>query len=148
MVDPNHVLRFWNLEADAIALVSARANTHWRVQCGTRAYILRAYSTARSSDSIDYEIAVLRYLRDHRWPVAVPIREVTWNGDHAFALFPNLPGSSRVPESGGDMRTRGRTLAEMHQALAVLSTRLRQRPGWQRADEVVTCAAGDASRTH
>jgi Ser/Thr protein kinase RdoA (MazF antagonist) len=143
MVDPSHVLRSWNLDADGIALVSARANIHWRVRRGTRAYILRAYSTGRSSDSIGYELVVLRYLHDLGWPVAVPVREVIWNEDRAFALFPALPGSSRLPESSGDMRTRGRTLATIHEALAPLSTRLTQRPGWQRADEVVTSAAWD-----
>jgi Ser/Thr protein kinase RdoA (MazF antagonist) len=143
VMNTREVLRSWDVIPDSVSLVigrsnDARSNAHWRIHSGAQVFVLRGYRAGMTSRSIDYEIAVLRHLRDRCWPVAVPVTAPVWRENRAFVLFPLLPGTPRLREDVQHMRTRGRILAALHQDLEPLVEVLGQRPGWRRADEVLT----------
>ncbi len=130
------VLGMWNIAPDHVSLIKAKGNTHWRVQRGREAFILRMYRRGQTGSSIRYELNILRRLHDRGWPVAADVDGVVWREDSAFVLFPLLPGHSHVPENDQRRRQRGRILAELHCELGAL-TGLGQRSGWRQVDEVV-----------
>jgi Ser/Thr protein kinase RdoA (MazF antagonist) len=136
---PAEVLRDWTLAPDRISLISSDGNIHWRVAQRGDAFIVRRYRTGQSLAAIEYELRILRHLHERGWPVAAPVREVSWWDDAAFALFPALTGSVR-DESSIDRRERGRILARLHHDLGSLDAR-RQRDGWLRVDEVAATGA-------
>jgi Ser/Thr protein kinase RdoA (MazF antagonist) len=142
------VLGQWDLTPDRVRRISARSNTHWRIQRGTDAFVLRRYRPGQTAASIRYELEVLGHLHARGWPVAMPIDGVRWHRGRAFVLFPSLPGRARARgtrETDQHRRERGRILARLHRDLDSL-TRHGQRDGWQRADEVVLAEEQWAAR--
>ena len=130
------VLGMWNIAPDHVSLIKAKGNTHWRVQRGREAFVLRMYRRGQTGSSIRYELDILRSLHDRGWPVAADVDGVVWREDSAFVLFPLLPGCPHTPENDQRQRQRGRILAELHCELVALAG-LGQRSGWRQVDEVV-----------
>ena len=130
------VLGMWNIAPDHVSLIKAKGNTHWRVQHGREAFVLRMYRRGQTGSSIRYELDILRRLHDRGWPVAAAVDGVVWRDGSAFVLFPLLPGHPHTPENDQRRRRRGRILAELHCELGALAC-LGQRSGWRRVDEVV-----------
>lgn len=126
----------WNIVPDHVSLINVRGNTHWAVQRGRAAFILRMYGRGQTGSSIKYELDILRHLHDRGWPVAADADGVVWCGGSAFVLFPRLSGRPHLPEDERQRRQRGRILAELHRELGAL-VGFGQRSGWERADEVV-----------
>jgi len=130
------VLGMWNIAPDHVSLIKAKGNTHWRVQLGREAFVLRMYRRGQTGSSIKYELDILRRLHDRGWPVAAAVDDVVWREGSAFVLFPLLPGHPHMPENDQRRRQRGRILAELHCELGALAG-LGQRSGWRQVDEVV-----------
>jgi Ser/Thr protein kinase RdoA (MazF antagonist) len=67
------VLGMWNIAPDHVSLIKAKGNTHWRVQRGREAFVLRMYRRGQTGSSIRYELDILRRLHDRGWPVAADV---------------------------------------------------------------------------
>jgi len=130
------VLGMWNISPAHVSLIKAKGNTHWRVQRGREAFILRMYRQGQTGSSIRYELDILRGLHERGWPVAADVDGVVWRENSAFVLFPLLPGHPQMPDNDQRRRRRGRILAELHFELGDLAA-LGQRNGWRQVDEVV-----------
>jgi len=137
------ILGMWKIAPDHVSLINARGNTHWKVQCRSESFVLRIYGRRQTASSIQYELDILRRLRDRGLPVAAAIDGVAQYEGSAFVLFPLLPGRPHPRENERQRRQRGRILAELHHELGALAD-LGQRIGWRQADEVV---AGGESRS-
>jgi Ser/Thr protein kinase RdoA (MazF antagonist) len=138
-------LKMWNVKPDHVSLINARGNTHWRVQRGRETFVLRMYGPRQTGSSIQYELDILRRLRDRGSPVAAAVDGMAQYDGSAFVLFPLLPGRPHLRESKRQRRQRGRILAELHHELGALAG-LGQRIGWRQADEVV--AEGESRIGH
>src|SRR6266542_4157025 len=93
------VLGMWNIAPDHVSLIKAKGNTHWRVQRGREAFILRMYRRGQTGSSIRYELNILRRLHDRGWPVAADFDCGVCRDDSPFVLFPRRPCVPPVPEN-------------------------------------------------
>lgn len=124
-------------------LLSQRVNTHWRVESGRGAAVLRRYGADVTEHGINYELRVADQLAAAGWPVP-PVFEppIRWHG-RWWALFGLLPG---LPRNGpGEDRRRGRLLAEVHATTSTFPAV--HRVGWPPVREAVfDPQLGDALR--
>jgi aminoglycoside phosphotransferase (APT) family kinase protein len=119
-----------------IDYLGGRSNEHWLVESEGSRLVLRGYSP-EPFDDIDYELAVLRRLRDLGWPVPVAVEEPIYRGGRTWCLFTWLPGACRPSvNSAEEKRTRGRLLAALHDSTARMAG-IGQRGGFGRSDAMI-----------
>lgn len=131
---PREIRQAWGLRVETF--LGGRSNLHWQVSSGDRRLVLRRCGNGDLSE-VAYELRVLQRLDACGWAVPVPVEEPLVRQGHTWCLFTWLPGvAPEAPDRLADQRARGRLLAELHGDLETL-TDLGQRPGWQRAEDVV-----------
>lgn len=131
-IDP-HVLGEWRLAP--VEFVGGRRNHHWRVEREGEPAVLRRYAAMQGD--INYELEVLHRLRGSGWPVPKLLEQPAVFGSAYWGLFSLLPGAPTTRTGSAEERTRGRLLAELHNATASLAD-LGQRDGFQRTDTIIT----------
>jgi Ser/Thr protein kinase RdoA (MazF antagonist) len=128
----HEILSEWKLSR--IRSLGGRVNHHWLVHQGDRQVVLRRYSELHTD--IEYELTVMRILRDCGWPVPVPLSAPRCSRGVWWCLFSFLPGHPTSVTGDKEQRSRGRLLAELHQATAMIND-LGQRDTYGRADSIV-----------
>lgn len=130
----HEVMPHWGMTP--INYLGGRSNEHWLVESGGSRLVLRGYAS-ELFDDIDYELAVLRGLREQGWPVSVPVEEPVHLGGRTWRVFTWLPGVCRPSTDGSEeKRARGRLLAELHDSTARIAG-MGQRGGFGRSDELI-----------
>ena len=97
--------------------------------------MVRGYSDG-AFPHIGYELEVLARLDEAGWPVPAAVEEPVQIDGRTWGLFKFLPGTCRTNNDSKDRRTRGRLLAELHEATASLAA-MGQRRGFGLSDEVI-----------
>jgi len=115
------VLAGWGLQAAPVRPLDASTN-RWHVDAPGEPLLLRRYEASRSAETIGYEHALLAFLADRSWPVAVPLPTASgatvMEADGArWGLFPLLPGEP-PPDESIFLQRRGALLALVHADLA------------------------------
>lgn len=123
----------WHLTP--IRALTGRINQHWLVRQGSITCVLRRY--AISYTDVEYELNVLRQLRNVGWPVPEVIEAPIHTDGATWSLFSFLPGEPKKDRTAAEQRHRGRLLAQLHEATSRLPDQ-QQREGFRRIDAVVT----------
>jgi homoserine kinase type II len=102
--------------------VEASGNIAYEIRAGSKKYFLRLSPSgerSRSRDEILAEIALLKYLKRHDFPVVVPIPArdgheiISWRAHHGY-LRPFVAAKEKMKPSLAEVRTFGATLGRFH----------------------------------
>lgn len=131
---PIEVLQAFKLAGATVrAAPGGRINRHWFVHDGSRDIVLRQSPAQRSSESIEWEQALVQFAGAHGWPVPVALRStsgskmIEHNG-HCWVATPKLPGEPQPEPTPAMYHNRGRLLARLHRDLAAFPPDT-QKPG-------------------
>ncbi len=111
--------------------LGGRVRQHWRVRRRGQALVLTRYR--ESEASIRYELRVLDAVSALGWPVPKALDGPRFMDGEWWTLAPFLPGEP--PVGDGELRQRGRLLAEFHSSVAALFPG--PRPGFRRVERVL-----------
>lgn len=139
------VLNRYDIRRPRLRRVGDRRNIHWIVEGAQGRVVLCRYAADRSRDDVTYELHLLEYLHQRKWPVPVPVGELFEGFGAIWGLFSFISGRPPAPRSVTGAREeqlrRGRLLARLHAEMADFSS-VGQREGWRRADEGLWDRAG------
>lgn len=116
--------------------LGGRRRRHWLVESNRERWVLRRWQASR--DDIAYELDVVAAVADLGWPAPRPAAEPVEYDGFTWCLFAFCEGDvASVDDPAAEQRTRGRLLAEFHQAVATISG-FGQREGWRRCEQVLS----------
>ena len=126
--------------ASARVCEGGQVNTSWLVEGPRGKVVLRRSHVSRWSASVEWELALVDFVRERRWPAPAPLRALAHeppfeHEGRLWAVLEHLPGTHPPADSTAMWHIYGRLMARLHRDLAGFPLD-GQRPGFGKVWEL------------